>query len=451
MRKNTALTAAAALSSLLLIPVSSFSVEVRFPDSHDPAPAGWTGPVFRLSQDYPTTLPNEQKPWKAFSFETQPAEYVDAVYKYVREGNQEVEWVVQDNKVRRWYHAPWMHYGDSGREFVHGLTRERTTPRPTPALPAELHPNQTSCFQNWAVSFFNAPGGYQLGRIWADPWAPDATQALFPEGTVAAKLLFTSADETQVPYLKNALEWQANVSDLPAQDLNCRERLRRKVQTVRLLQIDLAVRDDRANPTAGWVFATLSYDGDRAGATPFDRMVPVGLMWGNDPLRTPADQAAGKKIADNWINPDSRTPQHLGFLGRLNGPVDNPRSSCLSCHATAQTPARSPMIWPENRPDQAPRWFRNINAGESFDARSISTDYSLQVAVGIQNLRASRQTMGGSFAAARPPAAAPTGSGFVVLNAPVVINNDVVLAPMDNEFEAVKINGTIEFRIRRGQ
>ena len=28
---------------------------------------------------------------------------------------------------------------------------------------------------------------------------------------------------------------------------------------------------------------------------------------------------------------------HLGWLGRVNGPVDNPASSCLSCHGTAQT------------------------------------------------------------------------------------------------------------------
>jgi hypothetical protein len=38
--------------------------------------------------------------------------------------------------------------------------------------------------------------------------------------------------------------------------------------------------------------------------------------------------------------------QHLGWLGRLNGPVDNPQSACLSCHGTAQSPVVSPMVPP---------------------------------------------------------------------------------------------------------
>jgi hypothetical protein len=179
-------------------------------------------------------LLNGPKPWKALNFETQPAEYIDAVHKYVLEGNQQVDWVVQDNKVRRWYHAPWMHYGDSDREFVRGLTCERTTPCPAASQSGELHPDQRSCFHNWAVRFFNPPGDYQLGRIWANPWAPDATQGLFPDGTVAAKLLFSIATEGEVPYVKGSLEWQANVNDLPAQDVNCRERGSRKVQSLRL-------------------------------------------------------------------------------------------------------------------------------------------------------------------------------------------------------------------------
>src|SRR5262245_9713911 len=106
-----------------------------FPDSHDPVPPDWRGAVFRLSQQFPQTDPSKATPaptypWQQIDFRTKPAEYIKAVYDYVLEGNREVDWAVQDNAVRRWYHAPWMHYGDKGREFVRGLTRERSTPAP---------------------------------------------------------------------------------------------------------------------------------------------------------------------------------------------------------------------------------------------------------------------------------------------------------------------------------
>jgi hypothetical protein len=35
-------------------------------DSAVPLPAGWSGPVFRLSQNYPTSIPNDAYPWMNF-------------------------------------------------------------------------------------------------------------------------------------------------------------------------------------------------------------------------------------------------------------------------------------------------------------------------------------------------------------------------------------------------
>ncbi len=88
-------------------------------------------------------------------------------------------------------------------------------------------------------------------------------------------------------------------------------------------------------------------------------------------------------------NADGTVPfQHLGWAGRLNGPVDNPISSCLSCHAIAQWPVVAPLVPPRNvEPDSAEwmKWFRNVRAGESFSEGAVSLDYSLQLAVGIQN------------------------------------------------------------------
>ena len=343
----------------------------EFPDAHESAPTDWHGPVFKLSQAYPTVRPNvEPYPWKGFDYVTQPEQYIRAVFSYVLKGNAEVDWVVQNNTVRKWYHAPWMHWSDSGREFVHGLTRERTTPVPAAGQAGELGPGQTKCFQNWAVGFFNAPGGYTVGQVWADPFSPDAAKARFLDGTVVAKLLFTAATVDQAPYLANAFEWDANVSDIADTDTGCREHVKRRVQKMRLLQIDLAVRDERADGTTGWVFGTYSYDGNASGATVWDRMIPVGVMWGNDPTLTPDAFNQNARVQETWINPAINTPQHLGWLGRLNGPVDNPRSSCLSCHGAAQVPSSSPMLFPASTPDFAKmRWFRNVHAGATLRSR----------------------------------------------------------------------------------
>ncbi|MBT2326922.1 hypothetical protein J7E62_31990 [Variovorax paradoxus] len=361
----------------------------QFPDAHDSPPSGWSGPVFRLRQDYPQTLPpTGSRPWMAFDFRNQPSDYLKAVLAYALEGNKEVDFVVQNNQTRGWYHAPWMHAGAAGREFVRGLTRERSS------RPGELHPNQTGTWENWAVSVYNPRGGYTLGRVWQDPDAPNPAGAKFPVGTVSAKLIFTQAPVSQVPYLAGSVEWQADINRASGTGPR---------PTLRLLQVDVAVRDSRADSTTGWVFGTFVYDGNAPGATPWDRLVPVGLMWGNDPTRVGTTQP----LQQTKINAGLQIPQHLGFEKRLNGPVDNPRSSCLSCHSTAQVrndlsqPTRA-AIAPNNASLQTLRlYFRNIKSGVPFDAGARSLDYSLQLQNGIAN-----------WARAAPPSApaGPQGS-----------------------------------------
>ena len=193
-------------------------------------------------------------------------------------GPSDQTWQIHKNTVRRWYHAPWMDVGRNGREFVRGLTRERTS------LPGELWDDPPSPpAQNWAVGFYNAPGGFVIGQMWKDPTKPDPSAAdAFPQGTVGAKLLFTAAQVRDIPYLRGSVEWLANIHS----NINCRGDFPddtplcvREIQTVRLLQIDVAIRDDRAKETGGWVYGTFVYDGFAAGRTPWDRIVPVGLMW----------------------------------------------------------------------------------------------------------------------------------------------------------------------------
>jgi hypothetical protein len=139
------------------------------------------------------------------------------------------------------------------------------------------------------------------------------------------------------------------------------------------------------------VFGTFVYGGGPAPGTTrgsgWTNVSPVGLMWGNDPAAL-----TGGPIKESWINPKVRMP-HIGFAGRLNGPVDNKVSSCLSCHSTAQDPSNTaPMIPPDSKPATLARWFRNIPSGQAFTPPAQPLDYSLQVSLGIKNFRA-QQTM----------------------------------------------------------
>ena len=407
---------AGALAVSRITPVFSWSsvpgINNHFVDAHDFPPAGWNGPVFQLSQDYPSTMPAEEaRPWEKFDPRTQYLEYCRSVLAYGYEGNVGVDFVVQNNPIRKWYHAPWLDAGNNGREFIHGMTMERHS------RPKDLAPTQTSPWQNWAVGFYNAPGGYVIGQVWKDKNAPDPTAASFPNGTVAMKLLFTQAPASQVPYVKDSFEWLA--------DINRVTETGKAPEKLRLLQIDIAVRDVRV--PNGWVFGTFIYNADAPGTDPLDRMVPVGLMIGNDPQAIPTNGP----LTESFINPAAHTP-HLGYKDRLNGPVDNPASSCMSCHSTSQMPFPFSLNLPTRSgvPPAKPTladlelYFRNVPAGTPFDVGKgyVSLDYSLQLQVGIANM----------LRAAPPPA--PAGAAMAA-RAPMKLTN---IRPLDREGIAEK-------------
>ena len=144
-------------------------------------------------------------------------------------------------------------------------------------------------------------------------------------------------------------------------------------------------------------------------------------MWGNDPeVRESYTNPAPKKtiinpkLTETAINDDPSLPaQHLGWSGRLNGPADNPASSCMSCHSTAQYPAISaimPFLESSAPEYQIPangtiandtwmRWFRNFQSNVAFDeGKALTTDFSLQLSKSIENFIDYRaQTQQGHF------------------------------------------------------
>jgi hypothetical protein len=364
----------------------SYAFGEDFPNADYSLPQGAVPRVFELSQAYPSKpSPGERHAWDKIDFKADPEKYLQTVLEYCYEGNFEVDFVVQNNAIRHWYHAPWLHYGNNGREAVRGLTRERAS------LPFELGPNQTQRCESRAIGFYNEPGGYVLGNVWADHNHPNYELVAFPEGTVSFKLLFTTATDKTVEFLNGAPEWLV--------DLGRGETPRTvHLALVRLLQVDVSVRDNRSS-CAGWVFGTFHYDVAVPESNPWKRLRPLTLSWGNDPGLSQADYQKGSRPKESWVNEKSplvqyrtrpplgtKAPSTLGYAGRANGPVDNPISSCLSCHSTAEIPANSPLVPRAGASDQEVlRYFRNLAPGEAFDSGSKNLDFSLQLGVGLQN------------------------------------------------------------------
>jgi hypothetical protein len=378
-------------------------------------------PVFRLKIDYPKELPSVPPAFlKAIDFKQNPLQYLLAARDYAFDGNLP-DWDPFRNHKAKWYHIPWLHPTsvgpnayppNGGTEGFHGLIKE------APISPLQLGPGQTGKdggYSVYAITLVNDLAGYTLGRMWRDADRPDPRvtdrrySGGFPDGTVFAKLLFTDAPQGQdkLPFLENPLQWKAYITE------NFWTSATRVVTAVNLLQMDIAVRDKRADGPGqtGWVFGTFVYNGQLRNENKFLNLVPVGVMWGNDPTNT-KNTTNPFPPTQTEINPDLKEtvifaskdlpPQHLGWNGRLNGPADLNTTSCLSCHITAEYPAVTSLVPVGAVPDGGPtppaqggtpewmRWFQNLPAATSFDNRTYSTDFSFQVAISLQNFFAVR-------------------------------------------------------------
>lgn len=377
-------------------------VNQHFPDfGFLPPPTDYKERVFTLSQKYPKAMPKvSQRPeFLKIDFKEHWREYLLAAQDYCFKDNVQGGDVANDFDAAlranpTWFHVPWQHYGPNGREGVHGLTKE------APVQPQQLAVSQTyKGGQFYAVGLYNVFGGYTIGKVWTDKLHPDSKGIRFPVGTVVMKILFTDVPTEQVPSLVNPLLWNAYVTE----NFSLSNRMFKQLA---LVQMDLMVRDDRA--PFGWVFGNYQYNGMTNHDNKWKNLVPLGIQWGNDPdvndgtdgeftNPVPAVTKRNPNLKETIINPDDKElpPTHLGWNGRLNGPADNPRSSCMSCHMTAQAPVKSPsspLFLPKAQQPvvgskEWMRWFRNIKCGERFDADkpTSSTDFSLQLAASLQN------------------------------------------------------------------
>jgi hypothetical protein len=349
-------------------------------------PSNGPGPWFKLSQNYPTSAPSGDAPWLSIDFKNgiQGAnDYLYALRAYAFEGMIDADFRPELNSVRPWFHMPLMNFGPHPREPMHGLTSERQVVGP------ELGVKPGVTLHNYAIGFYNAAGAVTIGQVWKTG-SPDISKSQFAQGTMTFKILFSdaTADDFQGPdILAGAQPW--TIATPSGQ------------QTVRLMQMDVAAVDDRS-PT-GWVFGTFAHDATATDTSPWLRIRPVGLSWGNDFGFTPADQQAGKKLTETTISDQIPTyaAAHLGWAGRTNGPIDNPISGCLSCHSTAQYPVDAAINFSKacTTDQQKMIWFRDLTGAQAFgavDAASCtqitaspppnSLGFSLQMGVAVQSV-----------------------------------------------------------------
>lgn len=356
-------------------------------------PKSWQGKPFRLSHDYPTSLPPKQDTWS--SSITWPmtnenvVDYLMALRKAVYDDLLPVNWRADEletgpNGEGGWYHAPWL--GETvkrpmmadalktwpGRDYAHGTYF--STPLPMGTLPA-----QKAAYANYEIVLYNDRGGFYFHELWKDG-EPNFKKLQMPQGTVVTKLVFTTAPAEGV--LEGTEVWDVFLKQNPDEAA--------AFQKVSLIQIDICVKDHEHSPETGWIFSTYVYDKDAPGETPYDKMVPLGAQWGNDPGVMP-----GFPLKETAINPNS-PPWHknnLGFGGRLSGPIDGARGvgSCMGCHASAEfslkpdapveAPNRMMMMPPEQGPIPRDRWneamriwFRNLDGDEAFSTGKKNTD-----------------------------------------------------------------------------
>jgi hypothetical protein len=311
-----------------------------------------------------------------------------------------------DAASAHWYNMPWLF---SIQDPVHGTYIGSGFPRSMFPL-SGLKKDMTTL----VVVYYNDIAGYTLGRIWGkDAMHPDVKKAQYEEGAIIVKAALTTANSQDWTPLEGAPLWQvyATHPDGPA---NASPTL----FSAPVFQVDIIVKDTKSAPQTGWVFTTLVWDKSAAGDS-WDKFVPLGAMWGNDPdINSAIDPNA--LLKQSVVNPMAPlyATETLGYGGRLSGPNDGavaqnaiidgklvPRvavSSCMSCHGVAEATMKSFLlpgpgvpravgnVSPMTQGDfiylytpggiEFNRWFQSRSGDKSQDEGKVALDYHMNLA-----------------------------------------------------------------------
>ncbi len=375
-----------------------------------PPPSVYNEPLFKLSHNYSGVppAPPVNPPWiqalggKPIGAGNAVA-YVNALKNYVAVDMKQLifNYASWDAGKAGWFNQPWL---AGEREAIHGTYIGSTFPPAT-------FPLQTNTMTTYVLTYYSQNAGFTVGRVWGNTaLTPNVKEAQFREGAIIVKLAFSSITGDQWPPMAGAATWpiyaSTNPNNLIGQDPS--------LFNVALMQLDIIVKDTKTAPKTGWVFSTLVYDNSLPG-DPWDRMVPLGAMWGNDPEVAANPNAP---LKESVINP--KAPAYsivtLGWGGRLSGPNDGAvvapgyvngvivtvaASSCMSCHSPAEYPMKS-FLLPvptqnynqESNPGAIPvidnglvlyepgtlgwmKWFQSRSGSTPADPGTVALDYDM--------------------------------------------------------------------------
>ncbi len=315
----------------------------------------------------------------------------------------------------------------------------------------------TAPFTTYVLTFYDKRAAHSLYKVWGTSATTPRIEygvPQFAEGSVVVKAAFSTANADVWPVMQGAHQWTLYISTNATRNRGPKDNP--ELDPTSFFQFDIIVKDSQSAPQTGWVFSTLVYDKDAPGTDFWDKMVPLGAMWGNDPQAT----TPTAPLTQNWINPaaPAYAKMTLGWGGRLSGPNDGavndavidgpvpvvspalPSSSCMSCHSVAEWPMKSFLLpvatdplqfnppgfvnsdylimWPPGTPavgqDGTPQWmhwFQSRPGIEPADAGTVSFDYDMVFT--FKSLMAWQSVQQGPAAlmATRPPARMPPPTG----------------------------------------
>ncbi len=395
-----------------------------------PEPDEYEGRFLIANLDYPSDPPSHRWPLgggvgeltteNAGLYALALKTYLEPTLRTLIEDSQ--SW---DPVAAGWYDLVWSGEGEPGKDGKTDPNSGRDAIMNTytgQIMPAEtFFPPYTPSVdvQNHAVIYYDGVAASMLDEIWKDIYRPDMRAIDFPDGSVVVKAEAVTPTVEEWPVLKDASSWNVFRPTMADQKAGTNP-LEPKVLTVHPFQMAIKVKDPIASPTTGWVFMALVYDTESSGATPWDRFVPVGVMWGNDAgfARYPNGRPEGTPLVETWLNPDRPdfTNSTLGWGGRLAGPMDvatrhnvvTPSgkrfqgadhlraSSCMSCHGASEFPFSANLYPSPNKsfpPDGSQfllydpgskewaRWFQSRPGDEpmSKDIGVQALDYDMAI------------------------------------------------------------------------
>lgn len=420
----------------------------------NPPTSVYDGPLFQLRHDYPSeAATKESPPWKAVTnngliTQQNAMAYVEALKSYVSKDMRKLiydydNWSASEEP---WWESIWL---GTEREPIHGFYVGS-------GFPAGTLTGQSVDLTTYVLTLYDDTAAATLGNIWGttlpQAYKPNITNpgAQYAEGSVIVKFAFVTpcgADWSPMEGTASLPIYAplnaSNGSGNNPSKSNCPNNGSQGSDTqpsltdIYLMQFDIIVKDSQAAPDTGWVFSTLVYDKDAPGQDAWDKMVPLGATWGNNPdiintsssALTPPAQV-NTKLTENWIN--MNTPEYarstLGWDGRLSGPNDGavvtpawagghyyPKGlssvGCLGCHSSAQynpkslttdqpnmvsfllpTTTQPPTTLPPphgqggvlvlNEPGLTDwmKWFQSRAGDESMDPGQVALDYDMVTA-----------------------------------------------------------------------